>query len=491
MWEQLEPTQAHLVYLVIPSFLILYALFSNFIRNRLHLSEPPIALLFGIILGPNVLGLIKPKAWGQEDQSVQEFTRLIIGITVFVVGVEVPRFYFIRHWRSVAMLIGPVMIVSWLITALLCYAVLQTGVWTSLIIAACLSPTDPVLAASILKNSKFSNRVPNRLRHLLSAESGCNDGTSFPLLYVGLCALNYSTFGSSFKEWFLITILWQCTFGLLVGFTIGYLARQTMKYCDSHGYIGRSSFVVFYLLLAILTTGLGATLGSDDFLVAFGAGVGFARDGWFAAKTKAVHLPNVVDLLLNSSMFVYFGTVIPWSDFSSNFVAGPHLTPLTLLAFLILVLLLRRIPVVVACKFLIPDVRTYREALFCGHFGPMGIGALFLAMEARAQLETGTSIPLPTPPDFPPDHELSETEVAIQVVWPVICFVVMGSTIVHGLSVAAVSVGSHYSRPHGERAPLIGGENEPLGGMVHYGGGGESASDLSMSDEEQEEGVTG
>jgi NhaP-type Na+/H+ or K+/H+ antiporter len=43
---------------------------------------------------------------------------------------------------------------------------------------------------------------------------------------------------------------------------------------------------------------------------------------------------------------------------------------------------------------LIPGLRTYREALFCGHFGPMGVGALFLTMEARGELETnGSSVP--------------------------------------------------------------------------------------------------
>jgi sodium/hydrogen antiporter len=41
---------------------------------------------------------------------------------------------------------------------------------------------------------------------------------------------------------------------------------------------------------------------------------------------------------------------------------------------------------------IVRDIRTYRQALFCGNFGPMGLGALFLAMEARAQLETGTSL---------------------------------------------------------------------------------------------------
>ena len=111
----------------------------------------------------------------------------------------------------------------------------------------------------------------------------------------------------------------------------------------------------------------------------------------------------------------------------------------------------------------IPDVKTHRKALFCGHFGPMGAGALFLAMEARAQLETGSSIPLPHPPDDLPEVKRR----AARMVWPIISFAVLGSTMIHGLSTLAISVGVHFSKSKGERAPLIGAETDRLYGMVH------------------------
>lgn len=69
-WSQLEPTGPHLSYLIITSFLILYALFSLMIRNRLHLSEPPLATLFGIIVGPRGLGFIDPNSWGFGDVRI-------------------------------------------------------------------------------------------------------------------------------------------------------------------------------------------------------------------------------------------------------------------------------------------------------------------------------------------------------------------------------------------------------------------------------------
>jgi len=303
---------------------------------------------------------------------------------------------------------------------------------------------------------------------------------AFPFLYAGLVVLTQTTTGASIKKWILITLFWQCIFGTLIGLLIGILANRILRYATKTAYIGRGSFVVFYLLLAILCIGVGSCLGSDDFLVAFGAGIGFADDGWFSEKTKDTHFPDIIDLLLNSSMFVYFGTVIPWNEFVPRDIT-PFVSYGRLFTFLILVIALRRIPIVLAMKKWIPDVRTYREALFCGHFGPMGVGALFLAMEARAQLETGTSIPEPNPPEFhtPP---YTERETAVVVIWPVICFVVLGSTLVHGLSVAAISVGVHYSRKVDERAPLIGAEEEGLEGMVHED---EVESQISTSEDDE------
>ena len=52
-------------------------------------------------------------------------------------------------------------------------------------------------------------------------------------------------------------------------------------------------------------------------------------------------------------------------------------------------------------------------------------------------------------------------------IWPLVCFIVLGSTMIHGFSTLAVSIGGHLARHEGERAPLIGAETEGLHGMVH------------------------
>ena len=469
-WPDLEPTKPHLSYLLLSLFLIAYALFSELIRNRVHLSEPPLATIWGILCGPRVADVLNPEIWGWTDNITQELTRVIVGLQVFVVGIELPRRWLKRHWKSVLVLLGPVMSFGWLVSAVIIYFVLQVEFTTALIIGACLTPTDPVLSASVLGEARFSQRVPKRLRHLLAAESGCNDGISFPFLYAGLLAVLKASAAPAVKDWFLDVIVWQCLVGTLIGIVIGKAANELLKMSEKRGFIMDFTLFVFYLLMAVLCVGVGSTLGSDDFLVCFGAGAAFAWDGWFSDKISKVSLPNVIDLLLNSAFFVYFGSIIPWASFHD------HLSPGRLVGCLALILLFRRIPIIMALHRWIPDVRNISEALFAGHFGPMGVGGLFLAIEARAQLETESSIPLPYPSDAPAFSKGRQQP--IDDVWPVICFVVLGSIMVHGTSAFFMSLYSHFTRPKGERHSLLGGETERLYGMVS----GEEVEDLDSED---------
>jgi NhaP-type Na+/H+ or K+/H+ antiporter len=479
MWSQLEPTPPHITYVTLTFFLILYALFSILIRNRLHLSEPPLATVFGIITGPHGIGILTPYKWGFSDDVIQEFTRIIVGVQCFAVGLELPSGYFTRTWKSVGVLLGPVMAFGWVVCAAFIMLIFRTDVPTAIIISACLTPTDPVLAASVLANSQFSTRVPKRIRDLLSAESGCNDGVSFPFLYIGLSILTRSTVEGIIKKWFVITILYQCVFGTLLGLAIGHFFNIVYHFSHTREMMGRASYLAFYFLLAIFSVGVASTLGVDDFLVAFCAGLGFSHGG--NTPTADTRLPVIIDLMLNSTMFVFFGAMIPWESFNKL----DSITPGRLIGALVLILLLRRIPIVYLLHKMkmIPHIKTDLEALFCGHFGPMGVGALFLAMEARAQLETDTSLPLPDPPNDLP----IEKQRTITLVWPIICFVVLGSTLVHGMSTLLISIGGHFSRHKGERAPLIGAEREGLHGMVFSDEDDSGAEDEERDEEREEE----
>ncbi|KAH6652187.1 CPA1 family monovalent cation:H+ antiporter [Truncatella angustata] len=472
---ELEPDGPHLVYLALSFFLIIYALFSEFIRNKLHLSEPPLATLAGITFGPLAASLPGTEKYANQDNITQELARVVTCVQVFAVGLGLPSAYVKKHWRGLLVLLGPNMIFGWVVSAVILRLVIGVQWSTAFIIAATLTPTDPVLSASVLGEARFSTRVPRRIKHMLAAESGCNDGTAYPFLYAAIFAVTQGSRADWSKMFFLETILWQCLFGIAIGAVIGLGANRALRFSEERGYTQAATLFVFYFLLAIFAMGVGSTLGLDDFLVSFSAGTAFCWDGWFHQKTARMKLPSIIDLLLNSAMFVYFGTIIPWD----KYVGTGNLSAWRLLACTVSILLLRRLPSVLALKRFVPEIRTWSEAVFAGHFGPMGVGAMFLAMEARGQLETGSSTPDPHPPAEGPHQE------AIRHLWPVVSFIVLGSIMVHGFSAAVMSIYGHLARHPKRRASQVGGEIERLAGMASEDEDEDEGSALFSEDEDE------
>ncbi|KAG9250738.1 putative Na+/H+ antiporter CNH1 [Emericellopsis atlantica] len=438
-WHHLDITDSHLVYAILGGFTTLFMLCSSFIKERMYIGEATVATLAGVIFGPHCANLIDPNSWGSTDIVTIEFSRIVLVVQCFAIGVELPKYYMEKHWRSVVYLLVPVMTFGWLITSLFIWWMIVPFNWLdSLVVAACVTATDPVLASSVVGKGKFAKRVPKHLRDLLSAESGCNDGMAFPFVYLSLYLIQYNRSASDVSFHFVVyVILYECVFGTVYGFLIGYIARHGIRYAERHDMIDRESFLVFYFVVALFCAGTGSILGLDDLLVGFAAGVGFSNDGWFLEKTEESHVSNVIDLLLNLTYFVYLGTIIPWEQYNSG-VEGLYVWRLVVIA--IFVIFFRRIPAMLALKPLIPDIRTWREALFAGHFGPIGVGAIFVAILARAELEHEEPVPLAVLPDSSaPEFKL------IYLVWPIVTFIVISSIIVHGSSIAVFTLGKRIN----------------------------------------------
>ncbi|KAI7233001.1 Na+/H+ antiporter [Hortaea werneckii] len=441
-WEHLDINKPHLVYVILGGFTSLFMLCSSVIKERLYIGEATVATLCGIIFGPHAANLIDPQTWGNTDQITLEFSRIVLVVQCFAVGVELPKSYMERHWRSVVFLLIPVMTFGWLITSLFIWAMFNPSLnWLdSLVVAACVTATDPVLASSVVGKGKFAKRVPKHLRDLLSAESGCNDGMAFPFVYLALYIIHYKNEPNHVAlHWFCYTILYECVFGAVYGVIIGYCARHAIRYAHEKDWIDRESFLVFYFVLALFVAGSGSILGLDDLLVGFATGVGFSNDGWFTEKTEESHVSNVIDLLINLAFFVYFGTIIPWDQYNAGYL---NLDVWRLVVIAILVLFFRRIPIMVTLKPVIPDIKTWREALFAGHFGPIGVGAIFVAILARGELETRyeRTTPLAELPEEPFPH-LN----IIETIWPITTFLVITSIIIHGSSIAVFTLGKHIN----------------------------------------------
>jgi NhaP-type Na+/H+ or K+/H+ antiporter len=129
---------------------------------------------------------------------------------------------------------------------------------SSLAVAACLTPTDPILAAAVVGGKYAEKHVPAHIRHLLAAECGCNDGAAFPFLFIALYLTTNETVGDAIAQWFLD--LWLCKslllhntmcpsihspflphspdqilLSIVYGSILGFGFRHLMKFCEKKG----------------------------------------------------------------------------------------------------------------------------------------------------------------------------------------------------------------------------------------------------------------
>ncbi|KAI7894307.1 Sodium/hydrogen exchanger family-domain-containing protein [Mucor mucedo] len=343
------------------------------------------------------------------------------------VGIDLPKHYMKKEWLTMLMLLLPVMIFMWLVSGLfIWWLVPPIDYLHSLVIAACVCPTDPILANSVVKGRFAEKHVPAHIRNALSAESGANDGMGFPFLFLALFLISEPQVGTAIGKWIYITLLFQIVLSCVIGLAVGWVARKILQWSERNHLIDKPSFLCFAIALALFLMSMTGFSGSDDLLACFVAGNAFSWDDWFRQETEEAHFQDVIDMMLNLAVFVYIGAIIPWSDFGN---AELGLTPWRLVVIAILILVFRRLPILIILKPVMPALKTYREAIFSGWFGPMGVGAVFLAMVAKEQMEVIY-------------HDVEEPPVTIELIKPVVLFIVLSSTLVHGTTIPLFKIGN-------------------------------------------------
>jgi len=171
-------------------------------------------------------------------------------------------------------------------------------------------------------------------------------------------------------------------------------------------------------------------VGTDDLLCCFVAGNALNWNGGYLAETLKRHdeYNSIVDVLLNFGGFMYIGTIIPWRQFHDPNGTGITIPRLIGLGFLII--LFRRIPAIFAIYKigLRRCVTSWKEALFMGYFGPIGIGAVFYVEHTRHL--------------FPEEGEALTAEETnlVRAMIPVVYWLVLFSIVWHGLSIPALSL---------------------------------------------------
>lgn len=366
---------------------------SGLIRH-LPLTEPVLALAVGAALGPDALDVIDI----QHGMTVlHHVSEIAIAIALMAVALRFPYSTIQGCWAPLAWMLLFGMCIMAAVVAGLASAILGTGVGAAILIGAVLAPTDPVLSSSVVTGKPAQEALPERVRALLSAESGLNDGLALPLVVAGMAML-----AGDGPDRFAVEGLWAVLLGFVVGAAIGVGAGEVFRRLEEHREIEDSAFFVFTLVLALLSLGLVNSLGGDGILAVFVTGLAYNRQVGSSIYDQEREVEEGINQVLVLPLFVLFGVVLPWAEWRE--LGG------SVLVFSVGVLLLRRLPVVLALR---PVLRLdLPTSIFYGWFGPMGAAAIFFGTLA---------------------HEKGDTTPEV---WPAVALVVAVSTVVHGVSAA-------------------------------------------------------
>lgn len=335
--------------------------------RRWPVSEPVLAVAVGVVLGPAVTGVLDVPPLTEDSTWLHTAARLLLAVSVMSVALRYPFRDARAQLRPVLVLLAVAMPVMAAVTAGLAAAILGVGVGTALLLGAALSPTDPVLASSVVTGGPAEQDLPARNRQVLSLESGANDGLALPLVLLAVAIAGPGTVGAGLAE-----SLWQVAGAVAAGVALGWLGARALRVGERHGSTDTGPRLLFTVVLAFAVLGVSGLLHVDGILAVFVAGLAYNHVATGADRTDDVPIDEAVNRFLVLPLFVALGVVLPWAAWADLGWRGP--------ALVAGVLLVRRLPVVWLLR---RPLRLGRpDAAFLGWFGPIGVSALFyLALE--------------------------------------------------------------------------------------------------------------
>lgn len=350
----------HLAYALVGTLAVVLALASRKMRD-LPVSEPLLALAVGALVGPHVLGLLTVPD-GVRDPALLEGSRLVVGLSVMAAALRFPAARLRSLVRPVVLLLLVVMPVAALVSAA---AAMLVGLplALALVVGACLAPTDPVLAGSVVSGSPAERTLPVRLRHMLTAESGLNDGLGLPLVAL---AIAVAVPGGPAGD-LVARITYEVLVAVVIGGALGALAGWGTRFATRHRDLEPAPDLVLTILLAVATLGIGRVAHTDGILAVFVAGTVYNLLVTGDEREPQEDVDEAVNRYLSLPIFFLLGLVLPWPDWGA---LGP-----AALAFVVVVIVARRLPAVLALTR--PLGLDRRQAAFLGWFGPMGASSIF------------------------------------------------------------------------------------------------------------------
>jgi NhaP-type Na+/H+ or K+/H+ antiporter len=295
------------------------------------------------------------------DEAIVELIELALILTLFSDGMFVERELLRRHWSPVARALVIAMPITMLLLALGAKALFPDLSWAeAFLLAAVLSPTDPVVTSAVVT----SRLVPASVRHTLNLESGLNDGLALPfVLFFLVLATPGGDAGAEAAK-----LVGQAAVGALIGVALGMIAGRLHHHLPGGGMTARYEGI-YAIGFALFAFGFAEVTWANGLIAAFVCGIAMAASERDVPEGFVEFAENASAILQVLTFFV-FGALIVATGFD-------HSVP-PLIVFVLFALLLAR-PAAVMLALLRTGIPR-AEKLFMSWFGPKGVASMLFAL---------------------------------------------------------------------------------------------------------------
>ena len=221
----MEPTGV--VYAAFGCATLLAALLPRLLR-RAPISLPMVFLGAGGLAFAVFPSLPDPDPFGYPTITVH-VTELCVIVSLMGAGLALNRPLGWRRWGTTWRLLAITMPLSMVAAGLLGWGVLGLGAAGALLVAAAVAPTDPVLATEVqvAEPVEEPDRVDDEARFALTSEAGLNDGLAFPFVYVAVAVSVTGVAPNGWLvHWVAVDVGWRLGMGVVMGLGTGWVLRR-------------------------------------------------------------------------------------------------------------------------------------------------------------------------------------------------------------------------------------------------------------------------
>ncbi|WP_244815948.1 sodium:proton antiporter [Caballeronia sp. Lep1P3] len=260
-------------FLVVGGVLIFMGLASSTFK-RLPISTAMCYLAIGFALGPGAANLLHIRLDG-DTAVLRLVTEVGMLVSLFAIGLRLRVPPTDRRWLLPLRLGFVAMALTIVALTLLCGYALGMAWGPSLLLAAMLAPTDPVLAHDVQVEQPGDTDL---LRFSLTGEGGLNDGIALPFALLGIAVCRYEASpDDALHLSFIAQAAWGTLGALASGWALGGLTVRLVAYLRTRRGEALGSEGFYALGLIALSYGVAQLLHTYAFLAVFAAGLAMRR----------------------------------------------------------------------------------------------------------------------------------------------------------------------------------------------------------------------